>query len=511
VGCGFANALAKSPPDASERPRPPTPSPKIVQSEKDAMSMQFLINGTWRDSAERIEIRAPFDNAVIGSVFQADKSDVAESIVAAVSGFERMRQLTTYERAVLLHRMSEGVARRADDLARTIAAEAGKPIKAARVEVGRSIFTFTVAAEETKRIEGDFLPLDLSPSSAGRFGIVRRFPIGPITGITPFNFPLNLVAHKVAPALAAGNAIIIKPAPQTPMTALKLAEIAVEAGVPPGALQVVPCAVENAEPLITDERIKMLTFTGSPAVGWKLKAAARKKKVVLELGGNAGVIVHSDANLDFAASRIAQAGFGYAGQTCISVQRVFVHRPVMKTFLEKFVPLVKAFNVGDPFDENTDIGPVVSLQNAERIETWIAEAEAAGAKILLGGKRRGRLVPPTILTNTDPEMRVNCREIFGPVVTVEAYNGFEKAIEAVNASTFGLQAGLFTNDMRAIFKAYEALEVGGVIVGDAPTFRVDHMPYGGVKDSGFGREGVKYAIEEMTEPKLLVINQGNEK
>jgi len=474
------------------------------------LDLKFLVGSDWRSSEEVVEIRAPYDQQLVGVTYQASPQDVEDAITAAVEGAGRMRDLPTYERSAILARMAESIRARAEEIARILAAEAGKPLKAARVELERSAFTFTVAAEEAKRMEGSVLPLDLMPSAAGRFGIVRRFPIGPITGITPFNFPLNLVAHKVAPALAAGNSTIIKPAPQTPLTALVLAEIAVDAGVPAGGLNVLPCSVENAAPLIQDDRIKMLTFTGSPAVGWMLKGQAGKKRVALELGGNAGVIVHSDladAELDFAAARVAQGGFGYAGQTCISVQRVMVHRPVFDNFLDRLVPRVEALRVGDPLDDTTDIGPVISTRDAERIEQWVAEAVAAGARIITGGTRDGRMVAPTVLTGTHPEMRVNCQEIFGPVVTLEAYDAFEDAVETVNDSSFGLQAGVFTNDFRAILAAYERLEVGGVIVGDVPTFRVDHMPYGGVKDSGFGREGVRYTMEEMTEVKLLVVNK----
>lgn len=404
--------------------------------------------------------------------------------------------------------MADGISRRSIELAELIAREAGKPIKAARLEVERSVLTFRTAAEEAKRINGEVIPLDWMTASEGRFGIVRRFPVGPISGITPFNFPLNLVAHKVAPALAAGNSIILKPAPQAPLTSLKLGEIFLEAEGPSGAFNIVPCDVENADPLVTDERIKMLSFTGSPAVGWMLKSRAGKKKVALELGGNAGVIVHSDADLDFAATRIVQGGFGYAGQTCISVQRVLVEQTVLDSFLEKLISKVQTLRLGNPLDEATDVGPVIGDRDAERIGNWIDEAVAGGARILAGGSRQGRMIQPTVLTRTHPSMAVNCNEVFGPVVTVEPYDEFDAAIEQLNDSVFGLQAGVFTDTLGLAMKAYERLELGGVVIGDIPTFRVDHMPYGGVKDSGLGREGLRYAIEEMTEPRLLVLNQG---
>ncbi len=466
---------------------------------------KFLIGTSWRTSPEVTEIRAPFDQSVVGITYQATDTDVQDAIVAAVEGFDAIKHLGSYERSALLNRIASGITARAEELAQTLAAEAGKPIKAARVEVERSAFTFSIAAEEARRINGEYLPLDWAATSAGRFGIVRRFPIGPITGISPFNFPINLVAHKVAPALAAGNSILIKPSPQTPLTALKLAEIVESAGAPAGTLTVLPCPIEHATPLITDDRIKMLTFTGSVQVGWKLKSLAGKKKVTLELGGNAGVIVHSDADVEHAANRAVIGGFGYAGQVCISVQRILVHRPVLNRFLDLFVPKVEALKIGNPLDETTDVGPLINEAAAVRVENWIQEAVAGGATCLTGGKRDGSCVTPTVLTNTDPEMRVNCQEIFGPVVTVEGYDEFEQAVESINASPFGLQAGIFSNDMRAVLKAYETLEIGGLIVGDIPTYRIDHMPYGGVKDSGFGREGLKYAIEEMTEPRLLVV------
>lgn len=419
-----------------------------------------------------------------------------------------MRGSSAFARSNLLHRMADGISRRHTEVAELIAREAGKPIRAARLEVERSVLTFRTAAEEAKRINGEVIPLDWMPASEGRFGIVRRFPIGPISGITPFNFPLNLVAHKVAPALAAGNSITLKPAPQAPLTSLKLGEIFLEAEGPAGAFNIVPCNVEDADPLVTDDRIKMLSFTGSPTVGWMLKNRAGKKKVALELGGNAGVIVHSDADLDFAATRIVQGGFGYAGQTCISVQRILVQSAVFDSFLEHLIPKVQALRVGDPLDEKTDFGPVIGDRDADRIEEWIREAVAGGARPLTGGTRQGRLFTPTVLTDTRSGMAVNCKEVFGPVVTVEPYDEFDLALERLNDSAFGLQAGIFTDTLGLAMKAYDRLDVGGVIIGDIPTFRVDHMPYGGVKDSGMGREGLRYAIEEMTEPRLLVLNQG---
>jgi acyl-CoA reductase-like NAD-dependent aldehyde dehydrogenase len=387
-----------------------------------------------------------------------------------------------------------------------MAQEAGKPIKASRTEVERAIFTFNVAAEESTRIYGEYIPLDWQEFTAGRWGLVRRFPLGPIAGITPFNFPLNLVAHKVAPAIASGCTMVLKPAPQTPLSAFLLAECVQQAGWPDGALNVLPLSNEDAGLLVTDERIKLISFTGSAPVGWQIKKNAGKKKVILELGGNAGVIVHSDADLAYAADRCVAGGFGYAGQTCISVQRILVERSVYGQFLDLFLAGVKKLKIGDPLEESTDLGPLIRESDAIRASQWIEEAVRAGARLLIGGKRTGPLLEPTVLTGTRPDMKVNCQEIFAPVVTVESYDDFHAAVRQINNSPYGLQAGIFTRDVKLLFNAYEELEVGGVIAGDVPAFRIDHMPYGGVKDSGLGREGLRYAIEEMTEPKLLVMN-----
>lgn len=395
---------------------------------------------------------------------------------------------------------------RHEEFARLIALEAGKPIKTAREEVDRAVFTFAVAAEETTRIGGEWLPLDLQPSTAGRAAIVRRFPVGPIFAITPFNFPLNLVAHKLAPAIAAGCTVVLKPAPQTPFTSLLLAEVVEAADWPAGALNVLPLAIPEAERLVTDDRLKLLTFTGSGAVGWALKQKAGKKKVLLELGGNAGVIVHSDWDSEDAARRCVAGGFSYAGQSCISVQRIYVQRNVHETFLSALVAGVKKLKTGDPLDDATDVGPMISEAAARRAATWIEEAVAAGARIEAGGKRHGSIIEPTVLRDTRREMKVSCEEVFAPIVNVEPYDDFSDAIRHVNDSPYGLQAGVFTRDVKQLFTAFEELEVGGVIAGDISAFRIDHMPYGGVKESGLGREGLRYAIEEMTEPRLLVLN-----
>jgi glyceraldehyde-3-phosphate dehydrogenase (NADP+) len=406
----------------------------------------------------------------------------------------------------MLRRVAEGIAQRKEEFARTLCQEAGKPIKAARTEVERSIFTFTVAAEESTRIYGEYLPLDWQEFTAGRWGIVKRFPLGPIAGITPFNFPLNLVAHKVAPAIAAGCPLVLKPAPQTPLTSLLLGEVVQHSGWPDGALNILPLSNEDASALVTDDRLKMISFTGSASVGWQIKKNAGKKKVLLELGGNAGVIVHKDADLAYAAERSVAGGFGYAGQTCISVQRILVERSAYGKFTDFFLAGVKSLNVGDPLEDSTDVGPLIRERDAIRATDWVQEAVRGGARLLCGGNRKGSILEPTVLTGTKPDMKVNCQEMFAPVVTVEPYTDFDEALRLVNSSAYGLQAGIFTRDAKLMFQAFDELEVGGLLAGDVPSFRIDHMPYGGVKVSGLGREGLRYAIEEMTEPKLLVMN-----
>jgi acyl-CoA reductase-like NAD-dependent aldehyde dehydrogenase len=466
----------------------------------------FLVDGKWVEEGDPVEIRAPYDRSVVGRVFQGRREHAEAAIAAAVKAFGTTRRLPAFERQRMLRRVAQGISQRKEEFAHTMAQEAGKPIKAARTEVERSIFTFTVAAEESTRIYGEYLPLDWQEFTVGRWGIVKRFPLGPIAGITPFNFPLNLVAHKVAPAIAAGCTMVIKPAPQTPLTALLLAEAVQEAGWPDGALNVLPLSNEDAGLLVTDERLKMISFTGSAPVGWDIKRRAGKKKVLLELGGNAGVIVHSDADVAFAAERCVAGGFGYAGQTCISVQRILVERSVCGKFTDGLLAGVKKLKSGDPLQDSTDVGPLIRESDAIRASEWIQDAVGGGARVLIGGQRRGSMLEPTVLTGTRPDMKVNCQEIFAPVVTVEPYDDFYDAIRQINRSSYGLQVGIFVRDAKLLFNAYEELEVGGVIAGDVPTFRIDHMPYGGIKDSGLGREGLRYAIEEMTEPRLLVMN-----
>jgi acyl-CoA reductase-like NAD-dependent aldehyde dehydrogenase len=466
----------------------------------------FLIGGQWRQGDSVVPVHDPFTGKILAEVSQASQADAEAAIQSTVDAAKPMGALPSHARYNLLQKIAGALYDRREEFARLMTAEAGKPITDARREVSRAVQTFTVAAEEAKRIPGDVIPLDWTPGTDSHLGILRRFPIGPVLGITPFNFPLNLVAHKVAPALAAGNPILIKPAPQTPLTALLLGEVAVEAGLPPGGLNVLPCNNTVAEKLVVDPRFTLLSFTGSAAVGWALKAKCGKKKVVLELGGNAGVIVEPDADLDFAAQRCAAGGFGYAGQTCISVQRILVHHSVADLFTTKLLLQVARLKGGDPSDEATVVGPLIDQNAAHRIETWISEAVSQGARVLLGGKRMGSVVEATVLSNVTPAMKVSCQEVFGPVVAVTPYRQFDEAIQALNRSDYGLQAGVFTQDVNKVFHAFRRVEVGAVLANEIPTFRADHMPYGGVKDSGIGREGVRAAIEEMTEPRLLVMN-----
>jgi len=468
----------------------------------DVATHGFLVDGKWMEDGDVVEVKAPYDGAVVGRVFQGRRQHAEAAIAAAVKAFGTTRRLPAFERQRVLRRVAEGITKRKEEFSRTLCQEAGKPIKAARTEVERAIFTFTVAAEESTRIYGEYLPLDWQEYTAGRWGIVKRFPLGPIAGITPFNFPLNLVVHKVAPAIAAGCPMVLKPAPETPLSSLLMAEVVQQAGWPDGALNVIPLSNEDAGLLVSDDRIKMISFTGSAAVGWQLKKNSGKKKVILELGGNAGVIIHSDADLEYAAERCVAGGFGYAGQTCISVQRILVQQSVYGKFTDLFLAGVKTLRTG----ESTDVGPVIRESDAQRAIDWIHEAVRGGARVLCGGNRKGSIVEPTVLTGTKPDMKVNCQEIFGPVVTVEPYGEFDEALRQINSSAYGLQAGIFTRDAKLMFQAFEELEVGGLLAGDVPTFRIDHMPYGGVKDSGIGREGLRYAIEEMTEPKLMVMN-----
>lgn len=468
----------------------------------------FYLDGQWVKEGERFEVRSPHDGSVAGTGHWASSKHADSAVAAAQRAFGVTRKMPGYQRQAILREISSSIRARSEEFAALIAVEAGKPIRTARAEVDRAVFTFAIAAEEATRIGGEWLPLDWQESSAGRGAIVRRFPLGPILGITPFNFPLNLVAHKVAPAIASGCPIVLKPAPQTPLTSLLLADVVARTSWPAGGFSVLPLSVEDAERLVRDDRLKLLSFTGSAAVGWSLKGKAGKKKVVLELGGNAAVIVHSDADVDDAARRCVGGGFSYAGQSCISVQRIFVQRSILSKFTASLVAGVARLKLGDPLDDATDVGPMINEAAARRAAAWIEEAVAGGANLLCGGRRRGAFLEPAVLTNVKREMKVCSEEVFAPVVTIDPYDEFDEAIRKVNDSPYGLQAGLFVREMGLLMKAFEGLEVGGVISGDVSAWRIDHMPYGGVKDSGMGREGLRYAIEDMTEPRILVLNLG---
>lgn len=466
---------------------------------------KFLIGGDWKESSEKMEIKGP-QGVSAGVVFIAQESDIEEVIPAAELAFDVMKSLPSYKRAELLHKMAEKLKERKEEFAVIITLECGKPIKDSRAEVDRAIMTFTIASEEAKRLPGETIPLDLNQMSEGRIGIIQRFPVGPVLGITGFNFPLNLVAHKVAPAIAAGNSIIIKPSPKTPLSALLLGEVAMHCGLPSGAVNVVPCSNELTLKMVSDDRIKALTFTGGTDVGWNLKAQAGKKKVLLELGGIATAIVDSDADMHLAIGRCVTGAFYYAGQSCISVQKILVHRSIYDEFVRKFIDEVEKIKLGDPMDEITDVGPMINDEAAKRIDEWVMEAVEKGAHILSGGERRGAMYEPTVLEGVVSDAQLGRTEAFGPVVIVEPFDNLQEAIDKVNGSRYGLQAGIFSNNLSHVFKAFRELEVGQVIVNDAPTYRMDHMPYGGIKDSGFGREGVRYAIDELTEMRLLAIN-----
>src|SRR5574339_1015221 len=491
-----------------ERLRTASDKQAVADTDKKSRLGTFgcYIAGQWFETGNAVEVRSPFNEQLVAAIHRAGSNEIESAIARAAQAFEVTRKLPVWKRAEILEKISAGIAARHEEFAQTIALEAGKPIRTARAEVDRAIYTFKIAAEESKRIYGEVVPLDWIPGTEGREAQVRRVPLGPIVGISPFNFPLNLVAHKVAPAIAAGNSIILRPASQTPISALKLAEVISESGWPMEAFSVVPSTTQDAAPLVEDDRVKLLTFTGSPAVGWALKTRAGRKRVTLELGGNAGVIVHHDADVSYAAERVAWGVFSYAGQSCISVQRVYVHQGIYESFIENFVPRVKSLKVGDPLDEATDVGPMIDPGAAQRVEEWVTEAKQAGATVLTGGTRDGSLWQPTVLTDLQPEMRVSCQEVFAPLVGLYPYSDIKEAIEGVDESDFGFQAGLFTHDLEIVKQAFDDIEVGGLMVNDVSTFRIDHMPYGGVKQSGFGREGLRYAIEEMSEWKVLTYN-----
>jgi aldehyde dehydrogenase (NAD+) len=467
----------------------------------------FYVAGSWRTGDSTFDVHSPYDASVVATLGVPTDADVEEAVTQAVSTFEQSRLLTINARAEALMHISQRIAERVDEFAESIAREGGKPLKWSKIEATRAIATFRWAAEETRsRTGGEFLRLDADAGMDGRAAVLRRFPFGPVLGISPFNFPVNLVAHKIAPALAVGAPIVLKPATQTPLGALLLAELFDETDLPKGMLSVLPISGSRAQNLVEDRRFKKLSFTGS-GLGWTLKGLDSHKHVTLELGGNAGVIVHSDADLDWAAQRIAFGGYYQAGQSCISVQRIFVQSEVYEDFVARLVKQVDGLKTGDPMDPTVDVGPVIDPGALDRIDEWVREAVAGGAEVLTGGQRVGETCfAPTILAHTSADMKVRCEEVFGPVTTVEKYETFEDALRLVNDSAYGLQAGVFTSSIERAMLAHRELQVGGVIVNDQSAFRADQMPYGGAKESGYGREGLRFAMEEMTEPRLMVLS-----
>jgi glyceraldehyde-3-phosphate dehydrogenase (NADP+) len=473
-----------------------------------ATDLPFVLGGRPGSSARPLAVTCPYDDHVVARSWLAGPDDYERAVAAAQAAAPAMRSLAAWRRAEILVEVSRGLRARRDAVGRQLAGEVGKPLRDALAEVDRAAMTFQVAAEEARRLGGEVLPLDLAPHGEGRMGLWRRFPVGPVAAISPFNFPLNLSAHKLAPAVAAGNPVVLKPATKTPLSALVLGSLLADAGLPEGAVSVLPMERTLGDRMVTDDRFRLLTFTGSSAVGWDMKARAGKKRVLLELGGNAGVLVDETADVAFAAQRVAAGGFALAGQSCISVQRVLVHDAVFDAFAGALVARAEALRVGDPLDEATEVGPMIERGEVDRVDAWVAEAVAAGGRVLTGGRRLGgALYAPTVLADVPESARVCADEVFAPVVVLSRFTDVAAAIASVNRSAFGLQAGIFTSRLDRALDAYDALEAGGVIVNDVPTWRIDHMPYGGVKDSGLGREGPRFAIEEMTEIKLLVVNR----
>jgi acyl-CoA reductase-like NAD-dependent aldehyde dehydrogenase len=466
----------------------------------------LFIGGEWAKGGPPIEVRNKYDGTVFATVTSARMEDVDAAIGAAARAAPEMARMPAWRRAEILARASEGIRARREELARTIATEAGKALKFARVEVDRAVQTFLVASEEAKRLHGETIPLDAAPAGEGYFGFWQRRPIGVVAAIAPFNFPLNLVAHKVAPALAAGNTVVLKPATSTPMSSVLLCEILHAAGLPPGAINlVVGSGATVGDRLVADPRVGKVTFTGSAPVGRHIVARAGIKKVTLELGNASPVIVAPDADLDLVAKRCALGAFYNSGQVCLSVQRVYGDRSIAEPFLEKLALATEAMVVGDPLDENVDVGPMINVGEVDRAQSWVEEAVADGARIVSGGRREGPVYWPTLLDNVRPGMKVMDQEVFAPIASFVPYDDFEQALAAANASDYGLQAAVFTRDIGRVLAAIRTLDFGGVIINDTPTFRVDHMPYGGMRQSGIGREGVRFAMEEMTNIQVIAI------
>lgn len=468
----------------------------------------FLIGGFWRRSGTTVDVVSPFDGTIAGSVELAAPDDLVDAIATVRRGAAVMRRIPAHRRSAILLEMARRVAAEANSLSDTIVGESGKTITLARAEIDRAVATLRVSADEALRIGGELVDLDWSPAGEGCTGLLRRVPVGVVLAISPFNYPLNLVCHKLGPALAAGNAVIVRPSSQTPLTALALGRIALAAGCPPEAIAVVPCRASDAESLVADPGIDLLSFTGSPTVGWRLRSIAGKKHVALELGGNAAVIVEPDADLAAAVPRIVNGGFVNAGQVCISVQRVFLHRSLYEDGLAQILEATRGLKVGDPRSSETMIGPMISEKAAAGAEEKVREALEAGAVCEIGGSRDGPLFQPTVLTHTRPDMRINSTEVFAPIITVTPYDRLDEALATANGTQYGLQQGLFSHDLRSIALAAEHCRAGALIVNDVPTFRMDHMPYGGMNESGLGREGPRYAIKEMTERQFIVIRHG---
>jgi len=474
-----------------------------MTTEVRAPSVPIYVAGEFVEAGAPLEIRDPATDELVATTFQAGPGELERAIAAATEAFERTRRLASYERRDALAHVAACIERDADELATLLSRESGKPIRDARGEVARGALTFRTAAEEALRINGEWLPLDWAPANRGRHGIVRRYPIGPVAGISPFNFPLNLAAHKVAPSIAAGCSIVLKPPSKDPLSMLRVARYLAETDLPKGAVSILPMDRPTGDRMVSDERFKLLSFTGSPSVGWKMKADAGKKKVVLELGGNAGAIVDETADLDWAVERLVYGSFAYAGQVCISVQRIYVVREVYAEFERRFAEAVGQVKVGSPLDPETDLGPMVDEAAVQRTHRWVGEAIDAGARALVAGHPDGRWYTPTVLVDVPREAMICSEEAFAPVVNLFAVDSFADAVRAINDSRFGLQCGVFTSSLERTLAAHDELEMGGIIVNDVPTWRTDAMPYGGVKDSGLGREGLRWSIEDMTEPRLL--------
>lgn len=469
------------------------------------MPYPMRIGAELRQAGEVETIRSPYDGEAVGEVRVGGDRDMDDAIAAASQAFEVTRRLPTHRRIDVLRRTAAALGERADELATLMTRESGKPIRYSRGEVARAVITFRLGAAEATRPTGEVLPIDLEARAEGRLCLHASVPRGPVAAISPFNFPLNLIVHKLSPAIAIGTSTVLKPPPQCPLTGFVLAEILEEAGLPPGALNVLHCSPSTAQRMVEDDRLKVLSFTGSDVVGWKLKALAGRKQVLLELGGNAPCIVDEGTRIDDCLPSIVAGAWAHAGQVCIKVQRVFVHRSLFGEFLERFVAESKAVACGDPLDEATVVGPMIEAVHVTRVLDWVAEARAAGAEVHCGGEARGQVVLPTVLTNVPRDQRVCKDEVFGPVTVLEAFDHFDEALAACNASRFGLQAGIYTKDLGRALQAFHELDYGGVLINDVPTFRVDNFPYGGTKDSGFGREGIRFAMDEMSEPKLLVM------